>query len=502
MAGSNVAASASKSSVEDGSTALDLARAELFDVIVLDIMLPGVSGIDVCRTLRSESDVPIVMLTARDSEVDRVLGLELGADDYVTKPFSPRELAARVRAVLRRVEPDPTDDRLSAGDVEGAVAAVVRADPVQTRDVLRALVDDIEVQLARLRQLAAEARGEARVAPKRNELRRQRRRVLTLALLLHTDAAVRVRQPHDHLHLASGTAAHRLMLLEDDYRRYGPTSGGLAATALTDSAQKEWADVRGLVRDWYLAVIAHLFKVRMPDLLLAFIPAALKAFENDAELLLARGSYWEYEAMTMLVDRSLAREIYMSRVLTLARQRAGWAVDDFERALRTRPDLHEARLRLGHASGLRGRNTEAAAAYAAVAASDAPAHLRYLARVFAGDLADEAGDGAAARQQYEAALRIYPAAQRPKLALSAACFAAGDRACADTWLERSMAEVSPDRADPWWRYADGQAWLADRRLAVRAGQGPAWLFRRRSDTAPPHPSMTARGRSCGAIRRT
>jgi len=92
--------------VEDGQSALQLARTNTFDVVVLDIMLPDVSGIDVCRTLRSESDVPIVMLTARDAEVDRVLGLELGADDYVTKPFSTAELASRVRAILRRRELD------------------------------------------------------------------------------------------------------------------------------------------------------------------------------------------------------------------------------------------------------------------------------------------------------------------------------------------------------------------------------------------------------------
>ena len=90
----------------DGSAALDAARGGSFDVVVLDVMLPGMSGIDVCRTLRGESDVPIVMLTARDAEVDRVLGLELGADDYVTKPFSTAELVSRIRAILRRRELD------------------------------------------------------------------------------------------------------------------------------------------------------------------------------------------------------------------------------------------------------------------------------------------------------------------------------------------------------------------------------------------------------------
>ena len=86
----------------DGEAALTLARIEQPDLIVLDLMLPGVDGLDVCRRLRQESGVPIIMLTARVEEADRIVGLELGADDYVTKPFSPRELVARVRATLRR----------------------------------------------------------------------------------------------------------------------------------------------------------------------------------------------------------------------------------------------------------------------------------------------------------------------------------------------------------------------------------------------------------------
>jgi DNA-binding response OmpR family regulator len=92
--------------VADGESALAAAGGRPFDVLVLDLMLPGISGIEVCRRLRSESAIPIVMLTARDAEVDRVLGLEAGADDYVTKPFSMSELLARVRAILRRRELD------------------------------------------------------------------------------------------------------------------------------------------------------------------------------------------------------------------------------------------------------------------------------------------------------------------------------------------------------------------------------------------------------------
>ncbi len=87
----------------DGIEALRLARESRPDLIVLDLMLPGLDGLQVCRTLRGESDVPIIMLTAKTAEQDRLTGLDLGADDYVTKPFSPRELAARVRAVLRRL---------------------------------------------------------------------------------------------------------------------------------------------------------------------------------------------------------------------------------------------------------------------------------------------------------------------------------------------------------------------------------------------------------------
>jgi two-component system response regulator RegX3 len=95
----------------DGAAALAAARGQRYDTVILDVMLPELSGTDVCRALRAESDVPIVMLTARDAERDRVLGLELGADDYVTKPFSTAELLSRVRAILRRRELDRANGR-------------------------------------------------------------------------------------------------------------------------------------------------------------------------------------------------------------------------------------------------------------------------------------------------------------------------------------------------------------------------------------------------------
>ena len=97
-------------SAADGVSGLSLAREEQPSLVVLDLMLPRLSGLDICRALRQESAVPIIMLTARVEEEDRLAGLDLGADDYVTKPFSPRELAARVRAVLRRSARDYSDD--------------------------------------------------------------------------------------------------------------------------------------------------------------------------------------------------------------------------------------------------------------------------------------------------------------------------------------------------------------------------------------------------------
>ncbi len=101
----------------NGMEALRLARESHLDLIVLDLMLPGVDGLEVCRTLRSESDVPIIMLTARTTDEDKLTGLGLGADDYVTKPFSPRELAARVRAVLRRLPGERGPDEIKHGEL-------------------------------------------------------------------------------------------------------------------------------------------------------------------------------------------------------------------------------------------------------------------------------------------------------------------------------------------------------------------------------------------------
>ncbi len=109
----------------DGPQALQAARTERPDLILLDVLLPGVDGIEVCRQIRTWSTVPIIMLTAKTAEVDKVVGLEVGADDYVTKPFSPRELVARVKAHLRRAQMQAREaerDQLRAGEVEMDIA--------------------------------------------------------------------------------------------------------------------------------------------------------------------------------------------------------------------------------------------------------------------------------------------------------------------------------------------------------------------------------------------
>jgi len=118
----------------DGEAGLDLAKKEKPDLIILDLMLPKMAGMDVCRQVRKESSVPIIMLTAKKEELDRIVGLELGADDYVTKPFSVRELMARVKTILRRTRPGAKEDQIfSAGQLQADFArytVTVKGKPV------------------------------------------------------------------------------------------------------------------------------------------------------------------------------------------------------------------------------------------------------------------------------------------------------------------------------------------------------------------------------------
>ncbi|HEY8830549.1 MAG TPA: response regulator transcription factor, partial [Candidatus Limnocylindria bacterium] len=138
----------------DGSEALTRARTDAPDLIVLDLGLPKLDGLDVARALRRDSSVPIVILSGRSDETDKLVGLELGADDYVTKPFSPKELVARVRAVLRRIErPAPASDLIRASDVTLDVP----------RMRVRAGDRDVELTSTEFQLLAALAREPGRV---------------------------------------------------------------------------------------------------------------------------------------------------------------------------------------------------------------------------------------------------------------------------------------------------------------------------------------------------
>ena len=152
----------------DGQEGLTVFRHEKPDLVVLDLNLPRIDGLDVCRTIRRESDTPVIMLTARVEEQDRLIGLELGADDYIVKPFSPREVVARVRAVLRRAQPAPaTPGVISAADVTLDLtrhAVSVAGQPVELTptefSLLRAMVAEPGRAFSRMELLDA-AQGEA-----------------------------------------------------------------------------------------------------------------------------------------------------------------------------------------------------------------------------------------------------------------------------------------------------------------------------------------------------
>lgn len=126
----------------DGQAALDRILAQPPDLVVLDLMLPGLDGREICRRLRARSELPVIMLTARDDDVDKIVGLELGADDYLTKPFNPRELVARIRAILRR----SAGPRQLLQDAQALVIGNLRIEPERHR----VLLEGREVRLRRL----------------------------------------------------------------------------------------------------------------------------------------------------------------------------------------------------------------------------------------------------------------------------------------------------------------------------------------------------------------
>ncbi|MFN0063016.1 MAG: response regulator [Myxococcaceae bacterium] len=134
--------------VSDGPSGLAALETNTFDVVLLDLMLPGMDGLEVCRRIRARSSVPILMLTAKGDETDRVVGLEMGADDYIPKPFGPRELLARVKAVLRRSSPTVQAEQLGVGELRidlGARTVHQRGEPI----VLTGIEFDVLVALVR-----------------------------------------------------------------------------------------------------------------------------------------------------------------------------------------------------------------------------------------------------------------------------------------------------------------------------------------------------------------
>ncbi|MGO1433996.1 MAG: response regulator [Canibacter sp.] len=145
--------------IDNGTDAVNEFRPDRFDLILLDLMLPGLSGTEVCRAVRSQSQIPIIMLTAKDSEVDIVVGLELGADDYITKPYSSRELLARTRAVLRRSETDEAEEPAEEANVLEAEG--IRLD--NDRHVVFVRGDEVTMPLREFELLEILMRHEGRV---------------------------------------------------------------------------------------------------------------------------------------------------------------------------------------------------------------------------------------------------------------------------------------------------------------------------------------------------
>ncbi len=144
------------SGARDGLSALAMLDAGTYDAVLLDVMMPGIDGLEVCRRIRQKSRIPVIMLTAKGDETDRVVGLELGADDYVAKPFAPRELLARIRAVLRRSSPEAVSEKITVADL------VIEP---QTREV-RLGGERIELTGIEFDILLALARRAGRVVPR------------------------------------------------------------------------------------------------------------------------------------------------------------------------------------------------------------------------------------------------------------------------------------------------------------------------------------------------
>jgi DNA-binding response OmpR family regulator len=156
----------------DGRAGLDTVDREVFDVILLDLMMPGMDGLEVCRKIRAKSSIPLIMLTAKGDETDRVVGLEMGADDYIAKPFGPRELLARIRAVLRRAQPEAVAEKLVAQNVS---VDITKREVMVDGSAIELTGLEFDVLLTLMRRagrvvpresLMSEARGDVVVGPR------------------------------------------------------------------------------------------------------------------------------------------------------------------------------------------------------------------------------------------------------------------------------------------------------------------------------------------------
>jgi tetratricopeptide (TPR) repeat protein len=374
--------------------------------------------------------------------------------------------------------------RYEAGDYPGAAAAAARMDVETARAVARQLIDDTDRDMVELRRLKA-ASKEAPTEGLENELKRERVRRMRLTLLVHTEAAVRaidVKALGGQLTLAR-EAAGRLRRLEDESVADGPLNirvkeaGAAAPSPMPSQVQgpspvrPEWEATKLFLRDWYLVVASRLQSADQPEQLKRHVREGLELLTDEPELLLTRGTISESEAAAAVVDRSVAGEIYTSDYVHRWRQYMSGAGGDYEAAARRQPDLHEATLRWGRVNALLGDRKAARRAFDDVAASGAPAQLRYMAQLFLADLAEREQQPDHARAAYEAALALFPTAQAPMLALSQLCDSAGESECARRWLSQSMAATGRGRLDPWWAYLRGQAWIAEQRLAAFRARG-------------------------------
>jgi DNA-binding response OmpR family regulator len=156
----------------DGRAGLDTLERDVFDVILLDLMMPGMDGLEVCRKVRAKSTIPLIMLTAKGDETDRVVGLEMGADDYIAKPFGPRELLARIRAVLRRAQPEAAAEKLVAQNVS---VDITKREVMVDGSAIELTGLEFDVLLTLMRRagrvvpresLMSEARGDVVVGPR------------------------------------------------------------------------------------------------------------------------------------------------------------------------------------------------------------------------------------------------------------------------------------------------------------------------------------------------